>query len=713
MENRKKHIIFIYLLVFISILSSCGVNMDINKHGSNDVEQTIAEVEFNSMIENPSNFPVSFVYGNKYYNGFDEFKVEEIKDTIKGEKREVIIDLLHNDDLLKVSLKSAFYKKYDAYEWTIYFTNIGKKNTPILSDVSAADIYFKGDNPVIKGNYGDYGGYFTHFEKNLKEGALEFDANHGRSCSQWMPYFNVETDNGGAMIAIGWPGTWNAKFEYTDKGTNFKGNGTTAFATYLKPNETYRTALMAFVRYFERDYDVATNKWRRWYIDCNMPYEDNAQTKKMSSIATVSFLSDTPFGWYRGGSEFENQNTWKKSVEAVKKHNLKFDYHWFDAGWYVSTSGQSLNDSWWDVGSWDLDETKWPGDTFKEYTTALKEDLGVKGSTMWFELERFTGPVKDFLTRHPEYNTNWLIPCDNESYLVDHSSKDCRDWLFSQVTKVMDRAGIDIFREDHNFDLKAAFKAGDYLRGNRPGITENLHFQGKFELWDRILEWQLKTGRPAFLEMQSSGGNRQDLELLRRSISFFRSDSDIVLDSPFTISKINSLNKWIPFGGVLFGKVVETSDTNPRDKFQWRSAYSSNLCVPLQYQKLNDDTWRLLEWGLNEYNKYKPYVFYDFYELTPTKPLYDNKQWVSRMYFDSVQDKGVLETFTFVNTTETVKTIKLKGVNPDHWYRLIDEDGANGATRVKGSELLKGYDIYLNSRTSSIIWIEPLNSKGE
>ena len=115
MENRKKHIIFIYLLVFISILSSCGVNMDINKHGSNDVEQTIAEVEFNSMIENPSNFPVSFVYGNKYYNGFDEFKVEEIKDTIKGEKREVIIDLLHNDDLLKVSLKSAFYKKYDAY----------------------------------------------------------------------------------------------------------------------------------------------------------------------------------------------------------------------------------------------------------------------------------------------------------------------------------------------------------------------------------------------------------------------------------------------------------------------------------------------------------------------------------------------------------------------------------------------------------------------
>lgn len=713
MKNSKKQTIFICGILVTSLLLGCSRNVEKAKNKNIIVQPTIAEIEYNKMIENPSKFPISFIYDNRYYYGFDGFIIQDKKVSINGEKKQVVIDLLHVDNLLKVTLDTAFYRNYDAYEWTVYFTNIGNRNTSILSDISAANISFEGANPVVRGNYGDYGGYFTPFEKKLEDEPLVFEATDGRSCSQWMPYFNIETDNGGAMIAIGWPGTWNAHFETKDNITNFKGNGTSNFATYLKPGETYRTALMAFVRYYERDYDLATNKWRRWYIDCNMPYEDNAQTKKMSSIATVSFVSDTPIGWYRGGSEFENQYTWRKSLDAVKAHDLKFDYHWFDAGWYIGTSGFSLDDSWFEVGTWELDEAKWPGDTFKEYTTAMKEELGIKGTTLWFELERFTGPVKNYISRCPQYNTDWLIPNDSESYLVDHSIPECRDWLFDKVTSVMDHAGISIFREDHNFDIKYAFKAGDALKGNRPGITENLHFQGKLELWDRILKWQLETGRPAFLEMQSSGGNRQDLELLRRSVSFFRSDSDITLDSPFTISKINSLNKWIPFGGVLFGRVAETDSTNPRDKFQWRSAYSSNLCVPLQYQNLTEETWDLLKWGLEEYDKYKPYVFYDFYELTPTKPLYDTTQWVSRMYFDSKTDKGVLETFTFKDTKETMKKIKLKGVNPDHWYRLVDEDGINGATRVKGSELLNGYDIYLEPRTSSLIWIEPLNKKGE
>ena len=59
---------------------------------------------------------------------------------------------------------------------------------------------------------------------------------------------------------------------------------------------------------------------------------------------------------------------------------------------------------------WELDEAKWPGDTFKQYTTAMKEELGVKGTTLWFELERFTGPVSNYISRCPDYNPDWLIP---------------------------------------------------------------------------------------------------------------------------------------------------------------------------------------------------------------------------------------------------------------------------------------------------------------
>ena len=79
----------------------------------------------------------------------------------------------------------------------------------------------------------------------------------------------------------------------------------------------------------------------------------------------------------------------------------------------------------------------------------------------------------------------------------------------------------------------------------------------------------------------------------------------------------------------------------------------------------------------------------------------------------AVSEIDKFNMFFLKDTKETMKKIKLKGVNPDHWYKLVDADGINGATRVKGSELLNGYDIYLEPRTSSLIWIEPLNKKGE
>ncbi len=670
---------------------------------------TDTEKEFNGLFDNPGNFPVSFVYGGVYYDGLRGFTVESRSDTLSGAKRTLNIKLSHPDKKLAVTVEAAVYPNYDAYEWTVWFANEGKTDSAVLSDVWACDMSLKGANPYIKGNMGDYGGYFVPYEKKLGDDSLVFDADTGRSSEQYLPYFNVETDSGGVMTAVGWPGTWRTEFKYDGTSTRMLATGTTGLYAYLKPGERIRTALMAFVRYYERDEAHAVNKWRRWAIDCNMPYEDAAETHKVQATATVGFVSDTPQGWYRGGSEFENSGTWRSSYEAVKSRGLRFDYHWFDAGWYTDPGGSSLPDSWFGVGSWTIDSAKWPQNTLKEYTDKMEEGLGVKGTLMWFEVERFHGAVDVFQSTYGA-NPDWLIPAQGENYLVWHGNDEAVDWLFAKIVTAMDKAGADVYREDHNFAPAAAFRAGDALQGaNRSGITENFHFQGKFKLWERIIDWQKRTGRPAFIEMQSAGGNRQDLSLLRYSVSFFRSDSDIVLDPPFTVSKVNTLNKWIPFGGVLFGRVSETDGTNPRDKYQWRSAYSSNLCVPLQFQNLTEETWSLLQWGLEEFDKYKEYVFYDFYELTPVKPLYDKQQWVSRMYYDPVSKRGVLETFNFPDSKENVKVIKLQGVDPDLWYSLTDPDGINGTSVIKGSELIKGYEIYLSPRSSSLIWIDSIN----
>lgn len=704
------------LLILTCIgLSACTTPPEETPSGSNQEEgnnmstqETAVENEFNGYIDSADRFPISFVYGNTYYDGLAGFSRVKYVENIDGEKKNVEISYLHPDNRLQVNIEAAVYADYNAYEWTVYFTNVGNDNTDILSDVWGADFNLKGTNPLLKTNLGDYGGHFAPYERNITEDGQEIVASTGRSTEEHMPYFNVETDDGGVMMAIGWSGTWTAKFVQESNTTHIYAKGTNNLSTYLKPGETVRTPLMAFVRYYERNSDVATNAWREWYIDCNMPRDSWDSDEPLSPSANVSFVSDTSFGWYRGGSEFENSTTWQASVNAIKNHNLKFDYHWFDAGWYYSPSGESLPDSWFSVGSWELDASKWPGDSFKQYTTAVKEDLGIKGSTLWFEVERFNGSFTDIQNNYG-VSSSWYIPAQDGNYLVWHGNDDAVDWLFNQITTTMEQAGIYIYREDHNFAPISAFLAGDALQGdNRNGITENLHFQGKYKLWERILEWQKETGRASFIEMQSAGGNRQDLALLRYSVSFFRSDSDITLDPPATVSKINALNKWIPYGGVLFGRVSDTDNVNPRDKYQWRAAYSSQLCVPMQFQNMSEETWNLLAWGLNEYERYKEFVYADFYELTDWKPLYDTDQWVSRMYFDSDTDRGVLETFCFPDCTEGRFTVKLRGLNPDKWYKLEDPDGINGTDIIKGQDLMDGYTIYLEARSSSILWITPV-----
>lgn len=715
MIKRKFFLISVSMLLILSSLFGCTDPETIGKETLGTTEDTDTgmltqtETEFNHYFESIANIPVSFTYGGVYYNGFAGFRKGETQSRIEGDKRILNIELTHPDNILSVRIEAAVYKKYDAYEWTVYFMNHSSEDSAVLANLSAADLAFSGNNPVVKGNMGDYGGHFAPFEKDISRTSAVFNADTGRSSEQYLPYFNLETDEGGVMMAVGWSGTWQAAFDYDGEKTNITATGTTGLKTYLKPGEQVRTALMAFVRYHERDEDLATNKWRRWMIDCNMPYESAEKTEKVQPATIIGFVSDTPYGWYRGGSEDENKDTWRQSYEAVRSHNLKFDYHWFDAGWYYSPSGQSLDRSWFSTGSWTIDATKWGTDDLKEYNAAMKRDLTEKGTVMWFEVERLNGAVLDIVKTFGA-KSEWYIPESGQNYLLWLGNEEAQDWVFNKVTAALSEAGADIYREDHNFPPIAAFKAGDVLQGeNREGITENLHFQGKYKLWERIIEWQTETGRPTFIEMQSAGGNRQDLALLRYAVSFYRSDSDITLDPPSTVSKINALNKWIPYGGVLFGRLADDASTNNRNKYQWRSTYSSCLCVPLQFQNLTDDTWELLAWGLEEYNRYKEYTYYDFYELTPWKPLYDRGQWVSRMYYDPETDKGVLETFNFPETGENKALIQLKGLNPDHWYTLTDPDGINGTRLIKGSDLLSGYEIRLNPGTSSLIWIDPVN----
>ena len=70
--------------------------------------------------------------------------------------------------------------------------------------------------------------------------------------------------------------------------------------------------------------------------------------------------------------------------------DVKVDFRWFDAGWYVAPDGSSPETDWWGtIGTWALDPAKWPGDSFRQSTDFARAH-GMR-TLMWFEPERRPG----------------------------------------------------------------------------------------------------------------------------------------------------------------------------------------------------------------------------------------------------------------------------------------------------------------------------------
>ncbi len=84
--------------------------------------------------------------------------------------------------------------------------------------------------------------------------------------------------------------------------------------------------------YTIRDENYATNLWRSWFIEQNMPKFDGKGTK-ITPFSTCCFDSDT--GRRRtDGSLSETYFTWKPTLEKMLEVGVKVDFRWFDAGWY-------------------------------------------------------------------------------------------------------------------------------------------------------------------------------------------------------------------------------------------------------------------------------------------------------------------------------------------------------------------------------------------
>lgn len=712
-----KNKLFRFVILLMTSTALAGCQGDVNSSNdepqlpNEDKEMKKIEQEYYDFLDNPGNLPISFVYDDVYYKGLSP------KYFVKKSQEEIPVDggvkhiTTFSFDNLNVTLESAVYPDYNAYDYTVYFENISKTNSKVIRYLNDINTNFECKSAHLKGIYGDYDYQYKPYDYDLSKENVSFVSTRGRSTHTYFPYFNLEAENNGAIIALGWAGTWNANFSFDqiDKVVNVTGGACNDLCTYIKPGEKIRTSLVAVVRYYDADEDTAMNMWRRWFIDCNMPYED---ATKQSKVKTHDFYFTSMDSSLDSvvASIPENYKSAKKAMDAAMSYGLDIDYWWLDAGWYADPNGNDPGYDWWgSVGGWKPVPSKWPGMTLKETSDYFDESYGIK-SLIWLEPERVSN-INAMVSKH-SYCKEWVIKKDGLDVvgLNNLGNKDCLDWTFDKVINVLDTYSMDLYREDFNIDPASYWAINDAWEGtNRIGITENLYIQGHYELWDRILEFAAENGRPTFIDSCASGGGRNDLETMRRAVPLMRSDAEGASIS-LRLAMTTTFTKWIPYTGCFDKDATSQGTRGTIDEYALRATMFPSLLYSFRVSnKVVDSQIESVLQFQKERKEYKKYFYSDFYVLTDYNSVKDDTNWTAYMYFDSNSDSGVISAFRQIRCEKDSCMVSVKGVNPNHYYRIRDIDNLNNFEKVKGSALIDGLPIYApNARKGLILYIEPI-----
>ena len=668
-----------------------------------DYRNPAADSWYRSATENPETFPFFYSYRDKQYSGFFGKTVRTDTENTEIETHTLCQKL---DDTLTVTLRCRHYPLYGASEWTVWFENPGTENSGILTDVRT-ELLFQGSYPMLKGILGDLNNHYRPYAMDVTASPVYFESNSGRPTHVRFPYFNLEYGDGGVMLAIGWSGTWRADFRYleSEKATRCTLRSVNRIHTYLKPGEKIRTALFVTAPYTVRNENYAVNYWRSWFLRYNLPKADGAGTP-LAPFSTCCLASDTGLP-NTDGSISERYSTWRPSLEKMIAEDVKVDFRWLDAGWYIAPDGRSPdgsvpeNDWHSTIGTWTLDPVKWPGNSFRESTDFARAN-GMK-TLMWFEPERVC--CVDALVKNYGYDPSWAI----HGSVNNIGNPECLAWTLSRITKTLSDNRVEMYREDNNSNPAALWQELDAQEGEgRLGITEEKLVDAHYRMWDAIIACTESYGGCGFVDSCAGGGGRNDLESLRRGIPLLRSDFDRTSTS-LRLSMTTAFNKWVPFcGAINKEKGWQLDARGVVDQYVWRASYLPVLNVDSQFVQDPEQDFGVLRTGMKEWKKLNVYLTKDFYVLTHWHTEEEKTDFTAYSFFDPETGKGILLAFRQEDCAESVLSLTLPyaAMNDGKVCCLVDED--TGETlRISGKEMTeKGFVLSFDApRTAKLLWV--------
>jgi alpha-galactosidase len=603
---------------------------------------------------------------------------------------------------LEVRATVVAYDDFGATEWTVAFANHSSSSSQRLRAVLAADtiIHSSPNAPYVlhhfNGSAQRADDYAPHASPLVPGTAQLLFPQGGRPSNGTWPYFNVSWGNHGTMAAVGWPGQWTAELLVDeDDGLRLKAAMTSAnpllhayrditsampLDTYLEAGEEVRTPLIVLMSWSGESWLLAQNQWRRWMADHNLPRFGGSLPTPITP--TTGGLSLLP-----------NQKQELSAIDAYARQRTTTDqggfytHWWVDAGWYAIPS--ILPQDWSNgVGNWLPDPKRFPDGMTPTFQRAKSH--GMK-SVLWSEPERVAFD-SELYKQHPE----WLIkpphPAADFSFLLDFGIPDAWAWVVDRFDHIItDQAAhgheLDVFRQDFNMDPLDYWNSKD--RPGRSGMTQMKHVTGHLAFWD-----ELQRRHPhMWIDSCASGGRRNDLETMRRSIPLLRSDYQF--EPTGNQCHTYGISLWLPYYGTGVGPQSTNHGAWGSGQYVVRSSLAPAYASSVDVGSASEADWALLRTMNEEFVRIQDDLLYsDFYPLTEYS--LENDVWMAFQFDRPSEGSGVVLVFRRPDARATTKRLVLHGLDAKQKYRI-------DRFEVRGTEVSSGRSLMQQGLTFSLL----------
>jgi len=357
-----------------------------------------------------------------------------------------------------------------------------------------------------------------------------------------------------------------------------------------------------------------------------------------------------------------------------------------DAGWF-SNKGKEWRLT---VGDWHSGDCL-PNDLFPVFDYARQHGLKCG---LWMEAES-AGRESKLAKEHPD----WFIMRYGKTVerILDLAKIEVRDYVESEIIRLIERYHLDMFRLDYNNDQSE----GGF---NRKGeIYENTlwrHMEAIYSIFDKVG----KRFPNLLLENCSSGGGRIDVGMVSRFTNTWVSDSSKM---PKTVRILNGISMALPpeFINRNFGVAQKASYCGNMDT-QMHVIIMSHPTIVGITPSLAEANPELMECVKKYIKIFKEFIrtFHrtaKIYHHTPVIPGVDGSGWCALEYVSENQGKAVAGVFRLVNAEEDTYLIKFRGLNKNLSYKVQIEPGEEQFT-VSGFDLSReGLEIRLDAALTS------------